>query len=868
MDIRKKRFTLNATFLALLTLNAEVAKATNCPAIIRGTDLAAIVCDFSASSSVTVENGGEVGGIAMNGRTGDQITINAGGFLGGITTTGINIAHSILLNGLINNGTISSDGAGVLVTHSIIGSISNQGTISSSSSTGVQVNNSTINGSISNSGTITGGGNSDAIVVGFNSAVNGDIINSGTINSGKSGNGILVGFTSNVTGSILNSGRINANHTGILAFVLGDIGQDILNSGSIIAGDYGIRVTNESVVGGDISNSGLIDAGNGGIVVRSASTARNISNSGTIIGINTGIAVTSTSSVSGGISNSGTIQGGINAINIDANSSVGGINIIGQHARVIGAVNAENTDFNVTSGAIFTSEGTFDVNNFNIASNAVFNMANAIIVHGALNNAGTLAIGNTSQTLAGNYTQNTGGTLQIGATSAASHGELVVSGRADLSQSGNINVQVANNSSIKQGDILSNVISGGSLLGPTGGFNITDNSFLWKFIADPTSSGVNLTATIDSNAYSACQGQYCQGAANAIIGQVAEGNSAFGPYAAIPTESAFKTAAGQASPELTNANIQALQFITNSVTDSVPMWKVLHGKAAENVLPYQTNQVWVRPYGGSMSQGENNSVPGFNATAYGVVMGRDIALADDGVFGGALAVGQDTMRGKSELSTQSMDSDAYQGILYGSRKLPHNLYFAGQGLLGYQNNNTKRSIPTYSSTAKGSFGSWFTNLNAELGWNAYALNQRLVLTPELEASYLFVTQGGYKESGSTMDLSVDPNHNSTLTLGAYGNGAYRLVTSGTEQDLTLTGYAGLARNILNSTPQVTATFLAGGPSFSTYGAQFNQFVFRGGLGLNFSNPDKPLRVSLNYDLQAGNNAYNGVGSLTVAYKLQ
>ena len=88
-----------------------------------------------------------------------------------------------------------------------------------------------------------------------------------------------------------------------------------------------------------------------------------------------------------------------------------------------------------------------------------------------------------------------------------------------------------------------------------------------------------------------------------------------------------------------------------------------------------------------------------------------------------------------------------------------------------------------------------------------------------------------------------------------------------QQDLTLTGYAGIARNVLNSQPEATATFVAGGPSFSTNGIPFNELVFRGGMGLLLANPTKPLRVNLNYDLQSGNNAYSGVGTLTVTYRV-
>ncbi len=269
-----------------------------------------------------------------------------------------------------------------------------------------------------------------------------------------------------------------------------------------------------------------------------------------------------------------------------------------------------------------------------------------------------------------------------------------------------------------------------------------------------------------------------------------------------------------------------------------------------------------------MTQNEHGTVDGFNATAYGAVIGKDIPLTDGGLFGAAFAAGEDNLHGRSVLSGQSLDSNAYQGMLYGVKKFAGHFYLAGEGLLGYEDNDTKRSLPLFATTeAKGSYNSWFTNLRAQLGSNIYALQQNLVLTPELDASYLYTHQGSYREFGSPMDLSVNANNNSSLVLGAYGHAAYHLISLSDKPALTLTGYVGIADDALHSQPQTTATFVAGGPSFSTYGVPFNRLVFRGGVGLTCANLIKRLTVNVNYDLQAGNDAYSGAGAVTIAYKI-
>ncbi|MBV8801774.1 MAG: autotransporter domain-containing protein [Gammaproteobacteria bacterium] len=897
-----KHYTINAIASAVFALNLNVARAASCPPQIIGTALAGIVCDFDSGtgSSVTVNNGGDVGGIVMNGYnpiSPSQIVINAGGVVNNnIGGAGITISNSSLSNGISNQGTINStSGSGIVITnssiisgglansglintanlgisidHSTINSgIFNSGTINGASGSGIKISNSSIiNGGISNSGTIKSGTADVGIAIINHSTVNGGITNSGLIEATGSGNGITMIGTSTINGGISNSGTIkSADHSGIDILNISQVVGDITNSGIISGNQEALSIHNASTLSGNIFNSGMISGANGnGINIYSATTiSGGILNSGEVSGGNTGIAVTSTSTISGGILNAGIIQGDINAIHIDSTSNVSDINITGQSARIIGAVDASNTTFNITSGAIFTSEGSFSVNIFNVASNAFFNMANAITAT-AVNNAGTLATTN-QQSIIGNYTQLVGGVFQTGVTNTTQYGHLAVTGVADLSQSGNIYVQINSNSLLHAGGVLSNVISGSTLITPATGFNVTDNSYLWNFTADSNTTGVNLTATIDPKAYNACRGNYCQGAASAIINQVAAGNPLFSPYASLTTESAFQTSASQATPELTNENTQVIQLVARSVMDIIPVKNILHGKLDGDAMLHPADKVWFKPYGGAMTQNENNTVQGFDASVYGFVIGKDIRLTEEWLIGGALAAGKDNMRGKSVLDGQTIKSDVYQGICYASKKLPYNLYFAGQGSIGYGNNNTKRSIPLYASTAEGSYNSWFTNIRTQLGWNIFLANQNLVLTPEMEASYLFINQSSYQESGSAMDLVVNSNNNSSLVLGAYANAAYHLITLSDQQDVTLSGYAGIADNVLNSQTQTTAAFVAGGSNFSTFGVQSDAVVFRGGVGLDITNVTKPLKVSANYDLQTGNNAYSGVGSITISYKI-
>lgn len=868
-----KQFALKATASAIVIFNVETAGADPCPAYITDTSLAGVVCEFDLGSSVTVENGGTVGGIDMNFYTpsSSYIAINAGGSVSNNAGNGISINNSSLSNGISNSGVIDSSNSGMLISGSstISGGISNSGIMSSTSGTGILIDNaSTISGGISNSGTIDAGGNFVGIAILNNSMIEGGITNSGLIEV-DNGSGIIMRSNSTINGGISNSGTIkSADNNGITVLNTSNIQGDISNNGVINGGLQGLSIHNSSTVDGNISNYGTINGGQDGLSIFSATTiSGSISNNGLIRGGQNGISILSSATVSGGISNSGIIQGDINAINIAPDSNINNIDILGQSARIIGAVEATTTTVNITDGAVFTSEGTYDVNTFNIGSNARFNMANTVTAL-TTNNSGTLAIADTLQTIAGDYVQQTGGLFQTSVSSPSDYGQLSVTGAVDLSQNGDIYVQAGQDILLHDGDVLSNIISGSTLIAPINGFRITDNSYIWTFIPtlNNATNGLNLTAKINPDAYTACQGTYCQGAATAILGQIAQGNPIFSPYTTLPTANALRDAASQATPELINENIQMIQLITRSVLDVAPMWDTLRGKSSGDAMLYQPGKIWIKPYGASMTQNERNTIPGFNATAYGVVIGKDIQLANDWLFGGGFAAGGDNMHGKSLLSGQSINSQAYQGIFYSAKKLPNHVYVAGQGLFGYEINDTNRSIPLYASTAKGSYNSWFTNIRAETGWSTN-VSRDFVFTPELDASYLFINQNGYQESGSPMDLLVSSNHNSSLVLGAYANGAYRLTNVHEQHDLVLTGYAGVAGDVINSQPQVMSTFVASGTRFSTFGVQFNGAVFRAGAGVTLSSPTSPFLIELNYDLQTGNDAYSGICAATIKYKI-
>ncbi|AHE67548.1 autotransporter beta-domain protein [Legionella oakridgensis ATCC 33761 = DSM 21215] len=806
------------------------------------------------------------------------------------TGSGILVEESTVSGSISNTGSMSAGDTGIAIFfHSFITEgISNTGPLSAANGSGIVVEESTVLEGISNTSSISA--HDAGIAVFFHSLITEGISNAGMI-SATDGSGIVV-EESTISGSISNVGSISAHDAGIAVFFHSFV-RDIFNTGPIstingsgivveestvsgnifnaalvFAHDAGIAVFGRSSVSGGISNAGLLSAATGsGILVEDSTVSQGISNMGLISAQDAGIAIFRDSSITGGISNGGTIQGGQYAIFVDNTSRVSKLDIIGQRARIIGNVFAENTDVNITAGAHFTSEGAFNVQNFNIQSAAFFNMANSITT-GTLVNRGILSLGVHSQSLAGtgHYTQEATGLLQIGAKNTTNYGKLSAAGTVNLTNSGAFDVQLTSDSSFRSGNVLYNVIRGNLLTPPTDDYTVTDNSYLWTFTAETNAdNGVNLTIKPNPEAYFACSGTYCANAASVIIGQVTSGNTSFSPFVPLPTATDFCTAAAQSTPELFNENIQITRLISRSVMDNLPMWSTLHGRPIDDNMLYQPGQFWLKPYASFISQQQRTSVNGYHANAYGVMFGKDMQLPDNGIFGAALAGGYDKVQGKTVLDGQSIKTNAYQAFIYATNYFPNNVYLTGEGSLGLGFNNSERFMPLFNSTAKGNYHSWFTNFTAELG-RGYALTQRLLFTPALNASYMYVNQTGFTENGSVMALKVQGNNNNSFLLGADTHLAYHVATSFASQSVILTAHAGIAYDVLNNQPVTAATFLAGGPTFSTYGIQYDDVICRAGIGLSLGRPKSPFSLTMKYDLQNGNDGYSGFLSMILKYK--
>ena len=298
------------------------------------------------------------GGVANTG----TISVAAGGYDG--IAVGVFGAVSTLIGDISNGGTISAPDVGIHVDSvaNFTGNITNSGNLSASH-TGIWIhgNISTFTGNISNSGTISATSFTGIHVEDVTSFA-GSISNSGTI-SAPSSTGILVDKIANFAGGISNSGSITAGGAGIVVSKIAVFGGSsasggISNNGAITAGSVGIVASEIHTFAGGITNSGTIFAGGAGIVVSKiavfggSSAAGGISNSGAITAGSVGIVASEIRTFAGGITNSGTIFAGGAGILVSKIAVFGG-------SSAGGAISNNGTIFSTNTGILVSNVTSF-----------------------------------------------------------------------------------------------------------------------------------------------------------------------------------------------------------------------------------------------------------------------------------------------------------------------------------------------------------------------------------------------------------------------------------------------------------------------------------------------------------------------------
>ena len=242
---------------------------------------------------------------------------------------------------------------------------------------------------------------------------------------------------------------------------------------------------------------------------------------------------------------------------------------------------------------------------------------------------------------------------------------------------------------------------------------------------------------------------------------------------------------------------------------------------------------------------------GYDADSAGLALGWEANKSGD-LMGLSVSYSDADVDGKSA-SVSHTDSTAVQASVYGTYNK------STDWMIGYAlaNNDTSRTINLggLSRTASGSYDSGI--MSAKIG-HTFATSGEF--TPKVDASWTRVDNDGYTETGAdNLGLIVADSDHDVVTLRAGGEMAHK-VSNGTARFSVMGGY-----DVVNDNVVSTATFIGGGSSFTTTGADADKVSLQLGLGYDsVVSDDSTVSLDLNADLRADYDSMSG--SLTYKSK--
>lgn len=334
---------------------------------------------------------------------------------------------------------------------------------------------------------------------------------------------------------------------------------------------------------------------------------------------------------------------------------------------------------------------------------------------------------------------------------------------------------------------------------------------------------------------------------------------------------------GAMAPAITALNALSGPALSTAISQTLP---VLAGSAARATNEVQrsfrhlietrlddprtlepSHRFWMRPFGGSVRQHDQDGAPGYRASGGGISAGLDRTIVSGLSFGGAVALATHSVSGTNDAVPNTLNITSYQAGLYGSYALAPDLAARFQLDAAFNRNRENRAILFLNASATAHYNS--ASLHAGVGLRKIiAVTPGLTLTPSLDLDYAQVSTEAYSESvAEALNLNVDRQTYRELIMSAGLKASQRI------GEIDLIAKAGIGYNALNRQSTITASYAGGGDSFITYGLDVSPWLYSAGLGL-VGTPKDGLDLGLHYDVQATSSGLVGhFASLVVKMKL-
>ncbi len=734
--------------------------------------------------------------------------------------------------------TITSTWVSAIDASGTVGTLTNNGILSSSNANG-----------INNTGTITAITNNNTIQGG--SGVNGNSAADGIRNSG------LISTLTN-TGTI--SGNKGIDNSGTIS--------TLTNSGTVSGGSMGVYVASSGNIG-TLNNTGLISSATA-ITLMAGSSLGTFINTGTIAGAIQNYTATALTISGGSGSTYGTLtgaSGGISASDISLIHSYSGLTLNGNQLL--------NDNIDVSNGS-------------------------SPLVLNTVTNNGVLQINN-PLTITGNYVQGSGSTLVIGvvnpvfngALTDSGYGRLVVKGDATLDAS---TVTIKSVSyALAQGQryvvvAATGAISDTGVTYSASGYTVTgttqtdsSNSSYTDLVltlgassgssgsgsgAGSSSSPINHATT--SNAVSALSGLFKYSGTDATM------LALFNPAAALDTASANKAGA-QLSPAAVNsgalhavdATTQAVNNVTNSHLDGFRVAQagssgVATGESSRDIA------LWGQVFGGRASQGLRDNISGYHANYRGLLIGADALVTDTLRAGALVSAGKTAIASDGDNTGSSANVNSYNLTAYATYS-GSPWYFNALAGAARQQYSTVRAISYtgFSGVADGSFTGlqYTTAVQAGYPLNLDAWLPGATLTPIAGLSYNNLRQNGYTETGGN-GAALNVNASSTSSLKSELGAKLENSFATSYGKLLPSVQLGWRHEYKDGRVQTGASFVAdstGSTAFVTQGASAVRNVGVLNLGVTLLQGQR-LSLTAKYTLESGGGYLAQTGSMQARWQ--
>ncbi|MGB3809523.1 MAG: autotransporter domain-containing protein [Parvibaculum sp.] len=235
----------------------------------------------------------------------------------------------------------------------------------------------------------------------------------------------------------------------------------------------------------------------------------------------------------------------------------------------------------------------------------------------------------------------------------------------------------------------------------------------------------------------------------------------------------------------------------------------------------------------------------YSGNLYTLALGYDSRDRDGDVWGGALtysAMNYSTGRATEDNLSQSTMIQVYRSMNRGP------LFWDTFGALGWNSYEAYRNV-TVAAISRNTSASWSgyqAGLSSQVGYSA--VWGPIAVRPSVGASYTFLQQEAFKESGGGMGVDLEIDSNSFQSLRA--NAELRVTgIFGGDTKIAPFVRGGISHELLEARGEAQGKFVAGGPSFSLQGETLDKDVPFVGAGVSVVGGYS--RLSLEYTGQLG-----------------